>query len=891
MKLLVGLGYDSRKPNNQKAQFNTLVCGEAGLLAELEFRGGISVKPQHQAERIVLVMEAIKRTMTPERFYYESFSTDPLACTEELLRWSDWLSLHGWQQLPGSDFKGRLSDLEDIRSNAKTIAPAIGERVFSLLKRLPLLKRPIETIELVDPLSHWEPVYQYLFKELQAFGIPVIELCTSLDVLADEKSDLGRLQKAIVNDCSDELQLIGDGSLHCYTTSNLQTGANYVVQRADSQHLIIAGGQHYALNTAAIHNGFSEPGLGESSALRAPNQLLPLMLQCLWSPPSAPIVQQYLTLPAGKHQRLRQRLARYFADQPGYNIPLWEKTISEYAEIEVKRDDTINAEKFKLDIASWLPVGNANHTNEMEVSLAIEVCAMTSEYWRALIFMSENGQRTQIYTIAQQSTDALSDALRNWSAPIINKEQLNRLLDIVSDVGNSVYKLTRKVSELDIIETPESSALVCDTPNHLIWWDFKLGKNTYCPPFNAEELSCVPLFSALDTSREHAQLQRALAALLKAKTSITIIALDDTPDLLKLSLTKLTGENAWQTLDDMLLKNKVSEIPCSILKDLPLPAEQRWWEVSSTVPSPRDKESYSSLSSLALRPHEYALRYSAKLKEGSLVSLPFDARLKGNLSHKIVENWLVANPWQGKAPSQQEIDDWLDHELDAIIFSTALPLTAPGMRSERFKYVSQIRHAMLKLFEHIEKSDIQEILVEHKLDRAISTTCVEGTIDLLGKLSDGRWVIIDMKWGSRKRYQEELKNGLYLQLATYAYLAESLPSKQVADVAYFIISEGALLTTTYHIFPHATVIEPADPEHRPKQIWLAFKNTFEWRLKQLHKGKIEVTGGTAEPDSDSTPPSDCLPIVVAAKPQTSYGRAATFKRLDVWRILTGQIKE
>ena len=148
-----------------------------------------------------------------------------------------------------------------------------------------------------------------------------------------------------------------------------------------------------------------------------------------------------------------------------------------------------------------------------------------------------------------------------------------------------------------------------------------------------------------------------------------------------------------------------------------------------------------------------------------------------------------------------------------------------------------------------------------------------------------------MKWGSRKRYQEELKNGLYLQLATYAYLTESLPSKQVADVAYFIISEGALLTTTYHIFPHATVIEPADPEHRPKQILLAFKNTFEWRLKQLHKGKIEVTGGTDEPDSDSTPPSDCLPIVVATKPQTSYGQAATFKRLDVWRILTGQIKK
>jgi ATP-dependent helicase/nuclease subunit B len=894
MKIVVGLGYDSRKPNNQKAQFNTLVCGEAGLLDELEFRAGISHKPQHQAQRIVLFMKAIKETMTPERFYCESFSTDPLACAEELLRWSDWLSMHGWLILPTPDLTGRLSDLKDIRQCAQKMTPDTGTRLFSIVERLPLIKKAVDSIELAHSLSHWEPMYQFLFEKLRIGGIPVSAKSSNIERLANESSDLGILQGAIINNKQSRIKFVGDGSVRCYTTSNLQTGANFAVQGTEEQRLFIASGQHYALNTAAITNGFSEPGLGEASSLRAPNQLLPLILQCLWSPPSAQIVQQYLTLSAGKHQRLRRKLARLFADQPGFDISLWEKVTSDYIEDIVKRDASVDPKILKLQIDKWLPIGQANSNCELDIALAIETCTLVSEYWGSLICVSEELQQTNVYIVAKQSTDALLDAFRNWSSATISREQLNRLLDIVSDVGNSVYKVAREVSKLDIVETPESSFLASAAPNHLIWWDFKLGTLFDNPPLTEEELVCIPLYKTACTTKEHTKLSRSLAAILNTTTSLTVIVLNDKPDLLKLALTQIIGEDAWRSLDEELLANSLPRSNCKKINGLALPSEQRWWSLSTSVPAPRETESYSSLSTLVTKPYEYVLKYNAKLSEGSLVSLPFDARLKGNLSHKIIERWFMTNPWNGIKPNLLEIDEWFDRELDSIILSTALPLTAPGMRSERFNYQSQIRHAMVKLFEQLEQSGIQELLVEHKVNRSVNATNIEGTIDLFGKLTDGRWVIIDMKWGGRKRYQEELKNGYYLQLATYAHLAGSINANRVADVAYFILSEGTLITASPHIFPTATFIEPRESHQMPSQVWSAFKNTFEWRLKQLQAGRIEVTGGNAEADLDSEPNIDCLPLLLLEekpRPQQTYGQSITFKRLNVWRFLTGQIKE
>lgn len=898
MKVIAGLGYDSRKPNKLQAQLNTSILGEIGLINELEFRAGVIHTIQAKPQRIVNHMEAIRRADTPHRFYHQSFNTDPLACAETLLNWRDWLIDHGWQPQSTSTNHGRLEDLAAIELFTHSLSPCIGERITALLPHTELIKAAINIIEIHTPRSHWSKPFQHLFNKLESIGIKITEIQHTLSIKANPESDLGKLQQAIIDPKCLPLTLNNDGSILLYQSDNVQTAANYTVQNISDQHLIIASDQRYGLNSAAIHCGFSEPGLGDNSNWRAPNQLLPLMIQCMWTPPSAQVIQQYLTLPTGKHKPLRRALAYRFADLPGIDPEIWQQEISDYVANVIADKPELDEEKLRKSIDMWLPIGDANSNTLMPVHLAIELCGMISQYWLAVSANSATKDKTVIFSMAQQSANALENALRNWPDKVINKEQLNRLLDLANDSGNGIYSHSRQISKLNVIDAPEMMKLYDDHIDELLWWDCRLANQQSIPPLSTSELQCVPFAPSENelATQDEARLMRGLSALLEVKYRATLITLNQNPDLLKLTISQLIGCDQWQSLDAAILDNKLIGIPCNKIQPLAFPTYERWWNINSAIPSPRAFESYSSLESLALKPYAYTLKYGAKLTEGTLVSLPFDARLKGNLAHKIVELWLNSHPWVGTAPKASDISNWLDNEFDNIIFQIALPLAASGMRSERMLFKTTIQHAMNELFQHLECSSVKTIKVEHKLKTQLSKTSLEGTIDLLCQLTDNRWVIVDLKWGGAKRYQHALKQGLHLQLATYSHLVENSYPEQVAEVAYFILSTATLMATSPIIFNKALVIEPDEPHRLPHQIWSEFKTTYEWRLSQLQQGKVEITYNQLQLNNDSKPPVNSLPLLEMereeiAKSSPRYNQQNTFKVINPWRVLIGEIKE
>ncbi|MEF1338543.1 hypothetical protein REH81_17435, partial [Vibrio rotiferianus] len=168
-----------------------------------------------------------------------------------------------------------------------------------------------------------------------------------------------------------------------------------------------------------------------------------------------------------------------------------------------------------------------------------------------------------------------------------------------------------------------------------------------------------------------------------------------------------------------------------------------------------------------------------------------------------------------------------------------------------------------------------------------------GTMDIFCEFDDGRFAIIDLKWGGYNRYREELKGGRPLQLATYAHIAEGNSIRALADAGYFILSRAELLCNSALLFPTATVIEPDEPTSL-KRTWQQFDAVLRWRIDQLNTGRIEVTYGCATPDDDSTPPSDTVDLVSiedSARKSGNRSFKATYKAVDTWRNLTGNIKE
>ncbi len=900
MRLIAGFGYDERHPQGVAPVLNALFCGEEGLLRELEFRAGLVPPDQSKAARIVGYMNALRAADKDSRFYHESFQTDPLACAETLLNWRDFAVGHGWGATPGVGSPERLADLADVEAHTRSLTPSVAERAAKVLEQADLIVAAVDEITLHDARSLWDASFQLMFQGLEKVGVRITETPRSISPGAPENTDLGSLQRALSPDGGQANSPVfsGDGTLRLYKCTESHAGASYVCSLLKNRpdHLLIASEKHFLLNNAAIIHGFADPGLGERSQWRVPSQLLPLTLQCAWAPPRAESLLQYLTLPTGPFRSLRRKLARQFADLPGHDRASWQQAIDEYVERRITDEPKTDETKLRGDIEKWLPIGTAGHVQEMNIELALEQVELVKAYWQARFGLDLDANEAKHFLAAYQSAEALADALRGWGQSSINREQLNRLLDIAHESSSSVHSRPRQVSELNIVQSPEGARLSPTPPDHLVWWGASLRAEDRLPPFTPVEFAAIPGSPepAVLSARRERVLQRALEPILAAKASATLIALDDAPDFLRVQLEQHLGDGCWSSLEACLVDDAVPEVSTQPIADLALPTEKRWWNLDKAVTCPRAAESYSGLQTLALKPHEYSLKYVARLSEGSIVDLPVDARLKGNLAHRIVEAWFREQGWSGAATPRSTIEAWIADYMDEFIGEFALPLAAPGKRAERLNFQVTMGHAIDRLLEHLAAAGIVNVRIEHRVTRTLPATELEGTIDILGQLGDGRWVIVDMKWASESRHFDDLKQGLHLQLATYAHLAATLRPGQVADVAYYILSSGNLLCCSQRVFPTARVATPADPSLTTGRVWAAFSKTADWRCDQLSNGLIEAPYGTAIATDESQPPADALPVLPMEDAARKQGRntwGRTFKRTNIWRVVTGQIQE
>ena len=896
MKIIAGLGYDDRLPNRPIEQLGCQYCGEQGLISALAFRAGIITPDVSQAARTVSYLNALKAVNNGNSFYSQSLEIDPIASAEALLKRRDWAISHGWTLDSRSKNLGRMAELATAEAHFTKSGTTYGERIYLLLPRLEIVASSVAVIELHHMRADWPPLYQYLFEELEKANVRIVEAPIDIQPQASIDTDLGKLQRALFSEEKGPIDLRQDGTLRLFSTSNGQLAAQYAIQAAKPESLIIASNHQHCLETVIIQLNGNKNSLGDLSASRAPNQLLLLTLQCAWYTPSANAVLQYLSLPAGRFQRLRRLLSKTFRDLPGFDRVRWQQQIDEFVAKELAEQTDGDEQKLRDSINEWLPIGMCDNDNIMPISLAITLTDRVAKYWQFLFSTPDQEEPSRaVFTAAFAAADAVSQALRDWPEETISKIQLNRLLTMVTNTGNSRYRDTREVSAFDVISRAEVAPLRATPLNHTLWIDPAISFLDDMPPLSKEELAGIPFApdSTQQAQLKQQALKRAYAPLLAAQQSLTLILTDTAPELLQLQLSTLIDSNAWLPLEDAILSNQGVDATIQTVAEYPLPQAQRWWTIGNPVPGLHRTESYSSLASLAIKPHEYALKYAAQLNEGAIESLAADARLKGNLAHHLVEAWLTEHSWTGQPIDRSDINAWLDDILPKVIRQIALPLAQPGMQVEQLQFHQQMLEALDALLQALNAANVTNLHTEKHFEYDSTLGQLIGSIDIFCELNDGRFAIIDMKWGGYNKYREELKAGRPLQLATYAHIAQGKQLGQFADAGYFILNRAELLCNHNQVFPTATIIQPDVPTTL-NQTWQKFENTLRWRMKQFDDGRIEQTYGNAAPDSDSQPPSDALDLLTLESSELknkSNSYKTTFKAIDAWRNLTGNIKE
>ena len=119
MKIIFGLDLDGYQDLEARDRFNESIFGPHGFLNLLELRLGLSSSPPSAAGRIVQYREFLQNAASiKKRFYTESFTKDPLAVAETLLRWRDELVLAGWNGSADAAGSTRLSDLAEVEKLA-----------------------------------------------------------------------------------------------------------------------------------------------------------------------------------------------------------------------------------------------------------------------------------------------------------------------------------------------------------------------------------------------------------------------------------------------------------------------------------------------------------------------------------------------------------------------------------------------------------------------------------------------------------------------------------------------------------------------------------------------------------------------------------------------------
>jgi RecB family exonuclease len=305
-----------------------------------------------------------------------------------------------------------------------------------------------------------------------------------------------------------------------------------------------------------------------------------------------------------------------------------------------------------------------------------------------------------------------------------------------------------------------------------------------------------------------------------------------------------------------------------------LPPKVRWWQLPPAVTlPPRESESFSSLDAYIHSPYQWLLRYAARIRPGSLGSVSDGSQLKGNLAHRLYEEYFNAHPAiTGIDPAT--IDAWVDACMPSLLQQEGALLLEAGRQAECERFIVQLQESLTTLVEHLQSAGVVSVQMELQQEGLYAGGKLNGSIDLLATRADGTEAVVDIKWGGRKFRRDALLDNSYLQLATYAQLRRNNGATSSPALSYFIVMDAHLLSLEHGFFPNAEILRPGG-EESAAQYWQRFEQTWRWRRAQFDRGLVEVTVTDTEPTAESLPGDDGLPMPEASDSFNDY------------RVLTG----
>lgn len=879
----LSLAGDGPQPLAMEPALGRIMAGPAGFLAALETRLGIPATDTPFSSRLIQYLACVDQTDHPAAFYHASWQADPFAVARCLLQWRDQWYLGGWNGSFEGAVPGRLADMAAIEQRAaNTVEAGQGQRLQRILGLLSSHDPAIPEIRLLDRLGDFPPLWRRLLQTLQTELIEVAQPRAQ----GAAGSDLRRVQERLLatGSTGGKVALTGDGSLRVLSADSPRASAPLVaglIRRQLAAHpgarlAVLAEQRGDQLDEALESSGGARLGFASASPWRPVFQVLPLACELLWQPLNPTALFQFLSHPVGPlPQPVRRSLARTVAAVPGIGSPAWEAAVADCLA-------TADADRqLQESIAFWLQPERFDPDSGIPgEQLAMRV-RRVAEWLLGARDASTDPARQTLYSTAISQARELIKAIERLAAHGRDRLTRDNVLRLIEDVRGSGSAVTDRCAQAapggDNALAASHAGSFTAPVERVLWWDCQASDRMQRWPWTRRERA------ALDAAGVHLHseperldwLGRAWQRpLLSARAQCTLVVHSDAAqqhpvwDLLNSICAGLPVLSAADPASARLL-----QLPQSPLPPRPLPPLARWWQLPAGTAIPaRETESYSSLDAWIHSPYQWLLRYGARIQPGSLASVSDGAVLKGNLAHRLLELFFQAHP-DIQTIAGNGIAAWVDRHSYPLLEQEGALLLEAGRQAECERLITVLRDALEALVGHLQQAGVVAVYVEQVLQGSFSGGKLTGVIDLLAVTADGREAVVDIKWGGRKYRRQSLLDGSFLQLAVYAHLRRAQGARHSPCLSYFIVSDAHMLSLNHAFFPDAEIVEPA-ADASPEDYWRRFENTWHWRREQLDRGLVEVTVTGTEPDAESSPGEDGLPMPAASDSFSDY-RALT----------------
>ncbi len=809
------------------------VWGVQALLANLELRLGLPTPAAVHGLRLQRWSQRLAEgARSSERFYSGSYSVDPIGTAGTLLAWRDLLVDAGWngQAIPGGG--PRLEAFVEL-ADQEGMPPGTADRLRLVeAELLACGVRPWQALELAEPLAAWSGRWQRVFQLLEERGTAVRSVAPSLES-ADAATDLGRLQ-ASLRGGSPKRGLQGDGSLLVLGGETSWELAHAVAAGLRSWQqgsaVVVRGGDPRALVAAMAAQGLVSQGVDSESAWRPALQILPLALELAYSPRDPYRVLELVTLPLGPFSGwIGRRLARALAASPGMGGRDWQaakRAIAERLEAgvpeqakersEPQADATGSEARDRLQqIAEWLeepghdPLAGAPRLALLEVSARVANW-LKRRALRATLAL-QRGEASGCHDLAVlraalAQAQAFQEALGHDARAHLELVAVRQLLQEVSLGAVALPWASEHAGRIDLVESP--AGLRCSR-DLVVWWHCVQGTQAMAPvdPWRRQERQ------ALEAAGVHlpdpslalaAEVAAWRGVVLSARQRLVLVVpstaqgarLDAHPiwDELSARLDAGPADVARVSLNvEELLRGsrQLPQVACEKLPSLSLPEARLSWQLAPALLGGPASYSATSLEDFLGCPLRWVFRNRAGLNDTWAAAIPNGPLLNGRLGHRLIEELHLA----GALASVAEATDAVGPVLERLLLEEAAVLLRPGMTFELSQLREQLRAGVVRLSELLAQSKLAISDVETAFSVAWGGRELKGRLDLLLADSEGREVVVDLKWG-RSSYHAKLQHGLALQLAVYAGARQIQRGASALPAAgYFALGRGELLTT------------------------------------------------------------------------------------------------